>query len=520
LSADLYPATAIDTAMLGSMIALDYRNRSSTIFPLFTAPDVLCKLSFLAYWAIKHESHVQMLLTLRDRTGSKLAASLIPITAAAAVDLSLTHLFATYLANARGFSHSVEVEVFSPQPPRFTYPAVSLVYRSTDSVSAVHACSRAYNPGEVVQDYALSLPQAGFDVHFTEPNNNYLAFCGGHQESYDLDVVAIADGTHKAHARVSLPNRFRQLHVVSLNALLPDLWGKHNVAINVRHNLEDIYPRFYVGSYADGRPPSLTHTFFNTRQANLENPERMFVSNPSPQKFYDAALMVPLLFNADSETALISYGLNAALTTSVSVQLLDLHGKPLTSVKRLATDLFNENYQAIELSSATGRFPYNPPGIAFAKITFDSEQGGATPVRQKLGLNIAHTGHAARGTNICFAPNAISERIISKPFSRRWGPVGGPEGFLFLYSNTSLIKQANYHTRLKVDIYNINGEVLRREISVAANASLVFDASNDHELSAHLDGGPGQIMVDAENFSNDAFFLSMVGQSIGGDHAF
>jgi hypothetical protein len=426
--------------------SLNYQNRASTIFPLFVSPGVSAKLVFLAYWPLKHETSVHLVLTLRDAEGRTLATVTYFIDTILAVELSLTDIFASQLVVSNGFTHTVEVEVFSDAPPRFTYPAVTLVYAGPFSVSAVHSCSRAYNPGEQVADYALQLPQAGFDVYLTDNSSGYIAFCGGLQRRYNLTITAEVEREMQGSVCIELDNEFRKLHVIRLN---------------------DVFP-------------------------TLRHAERV----------------------------------NAPVDSIVSLQLFSITGFPLSEKRRIPASILNNGYQMIGFSEYLHEASVPSGQYAFAKITFDSATGGSTPVRQKFALNVSCPGHESQGTNICFAPNVISERIVTKPFTRRWGPIGGASEFVFVYSNTSLQKATGSKSATEVPsgvvikIFNSLGDVLEQTLSLPFDASIVLNPQKDASIAVHLRGGPGQVLIQADNFSSDAFFFSRAGRSVGGDHAF
>ena len=156
-------------------IAVDRQNRASTIFPIFVRRDTTCLLSFLSYWAWKHDTRVVIQLTLRRAEGGELGIRLLSIEDVRSHNLDLNALFGIGgLKLADGFSASLEVEVFSERAPLYSYPAVTLFYRSADGLSAVHSCARTYNDGETVKDYAIGTPQTGFDVVFGADIRNYV----------------------------------------------------------------------------------------------------------------------------------------------------------------------------------------------------------------------------------------------------------------------------------------------------------------------------------------------------------
>ena len=87
-----------------------------------------------------------------------------------------------FFPKATGFCGSVEVEVFSKDPPLYSFPALTVSYEGIDSCSVVHSCIRTYNSGEVVNDHAITFPQTGFDVVLCKNNKNFVCFFGGNSK--------------------------------------------------------------------------------------------------------------------------------------------------------------------------------------------------------------------------------------------------------------------------------------------------------------------------------------------------
>ena len=116
---------------------------------------------------------------------------------------------------------------------------------------------------------------------------------------------------------------------------------------------------------------------------------------------------------------------------------------------------------------------------------------------------------------------SIKENLINKPTSRRWFPLGGLQKFVGSIHNSSfLIKNRIEESLYSLEFINHEGETFIRNLNLLPNASIFINPSSDPELKLFLGNKGGWCMVTAQTYCVNAYYFSMSGRLIGGDHAF
>ena len=218
--------------------------------------------------------------------------------------------------------------------------------------------------------------------------------------------------------------------------------------VRVAHDIVDVFPRLYCGQISRNNVPTLTHSFFDTSDQILEAldvaEDAVTCTNTSDGALFDAAFAIPLLDPAEFRTELVSYGSNKSFRGEILVRLYAGDGTLLESRTILSvegTDAAPAPLQAHEVMNLDGLWD-DAEGSAHIEDVRSVFLGFRTPDssfprRFKLGLNIAQRG-VALGTNVCFAPLAVGPTTTTKPFNRRWMPVGGARNVIAWFSNTAL----------------------------------------------------------------------------------
>lgn len=497
---------------------LNDANRSSTIFPVLTPARGKSYLSFLNYWGLKHGNFVIMVITLRNEDGSVRAIEWEPIIDVRSYSFELGKYFACHEEVL--FCGSVEVEFFSKEEPRFTFPGVSIIYEGDEGSSVVHSCIRRYNPGEEVHDYALGLPQTGFDVVVNSETQNYICFAGGQAASYSFKLSL--QYQHRLHeVEFSLANRKNQLHVLNIE----DYFEKLNIngvcKLTIDHNL-DVYPRFYCGTYRQEDIPTITHSFFDTSlflDAKADDEKSKFACvREKDEGHYDSVIMFPML-GAGVETQIISYGQSMGFEGEVDLRFFDNQGCELyrlTEVPRMG-----ENWSDWQLFDPINEFlGKGLEGSPSAILVGFRASDGLFPARFKVGLNIFKKGRV--GTNICVGPTSQDGSLFQKPFSPRWFAIGGRSNFVATLHNPSFQTSCEVQApnNLEIRIFNNFGESYEKRFMVNKNGSIFLDVSKDQNLSRFLDGETGWCLAQSDGFLLDGYFFSTKGDILGGDHAF
>ena len=499
------------------------KNRSSTIFPVFKASESKVYLEFLTYWLKKHGNYVVIKFSLRCIRGHILNYDYMSVTNYKSVSYDVDRFFKN---EENGFCGSVEVEVFSKSIPVYTFPAISLHFDHPHSSSVIHSCVRTYNENERPNDYAICFPQTGFDISLSTIDKNYICFFGGYQKTYKINLI-LEESNLTKDVSIQLDNQISgKMHLLYIEDLFSEIDLKKftKPKVTIIHNLNDVFPRFYVGVISGGNIPTLTHTFFDTSEAILKannvNPLKSRVDNKTHEINYDSSFIIPIFPTDMFKTSLKSYSQNLTFFGRTDLIIYSEEGQMLSSrslkVKELEAlcqmsefDVSNEliSPKILGINNYSMFF-----GFVDKKIPF--------PKRFKLGLNIKKRD-SYLGTNICFTSFAFYENSMNKPMSQKWFPLGGRNNFIASVHNTDLlINKSSEAVEFSFEFVNSCGVTLERRTMLKSNASIYFDIELDSELHSFFDNKVGWCLVKAKTYLVDAYYFSSKGRQIGGDHAY
>ena len=496
-------------------------NRSSTYFPIYKKNSSV-SLKFLSYWLRKHNTQVVIKFTARDLVGRVVGKDWMTVWQYKSITYS-ADCFNYFKSSTDGFCGSIEVEVFSKSPPLYKFPAITLSYQDSNSCSVVHSCMRSYNESEVVNDYAINFPQTGFDVVFANDCSNYVCFFGGTKSEYNLTFL-LEDEHNQTKVSFKLDNlNVGQLHLIYVEDLFCEFSANKTMKLSIFHDL-DVFPRFYVGVNKDDFVPTLTHSFFDTSEKNYDSDNSLLhlrAENIAPKINYDSALMIPIYSVATFKTSIVTYGQNLSHASQICLTIFSDSGQ-LIKQKRLEQQE-GESWNLLSTFDVGAfiRANYLSAEKNYSlHIGFTHNSEKPFPTRFKLALNVKKV-EADLGSNICFAPLVISEFASAKPFTRRWFPLGGSEGFVASVHNTSFsIINDGQLTAITCEFINHLGEILTRTTTLADNASIYLDVIGDDELLSFFGGETGWCLINSQSYSCDSYYFSTSGSRIGGDHAY
>ena len=500
---------------------LHSENRSSTIFPIYLNQSK-ATLIFLSYWLKKHDSRVIIKFTARDVIGNIVGTDFMIVLQYCSIKYHADS-FDHFKSPCEGFCGSIEVEVFSEFAPKYTFPAISLVYQNPKGCAVVHSCVRTYNQSESVADYALNFPQTGFDVLLSDENRNYICFFGGRKSRYNLTLI-VEYVNKKIEVPVKLNNlNTGQLHTLYVEDLIDKIQHGQNLKISIVHEL-DVFPRFYVGVVKIGFVPTLTHTFFDTSEKNfvIDYPTlHLRASNEKPDNNYDCALMIPIYPNSEYKTRIVTYCQNLTHYSQLYLTAYSDLGQILFQ-KQIDPQEANRlnKLSSIDISEFLESNKLSNHKRYSLHFGFVHNREKPFPKRFKLALNVSRQGEEL-GSNICFAPLVLTDSALTKPFTRRWFPLGGEEKFVASIHNTSFLRSVSESsTKISCEFVNINGDVLIRETSLTSNSSLYLETESDEELRSFFRGKTGWCLVNSNSYHCDSYYFSTAGSLIGGDHAY
>jgi hypothetical protein len=504
---------------------INKKNRSSTIFPLYFDVDIVNKLIFLGYWCIKHNNSVAISLTLRDIEGLIISKKDIYIEMPKSYEIDIFNYFKIEKCPHKGFIFSLEVEVFSENSPMFTYPAITLLYENKCGISAVHSCTRNYNEDETIADYALGLPQTGFDIILGQRYRNYFNFIGGKSPQYSLKVTLVYQNNKKIYEEILINQTSYSMHTF----FIEDIFINYNIAdgyarIIIEHNFIDIYPRFYCGYISKTELPTLTHSFFDTNIKYLNNnisANQLRNENHINNLYYDSAFSIPILPINNFDTDLITYDSNLNFVGDIIFEIRQINGYLINrTIKKSVEGDYLQGFKRFSVSSLFTNIQVDLKCIYILFVKFKSYELGF-PARFKLGLNICKKTTDAIGSNICFASTNFNETLKNKPFTRRWLPIGGSNNFIVFIHNTTLeIEPKDMMNFCEIDFYNSDGEKYSINKKIRKHESMYIDITKDIQLESFFNGKIGWVFMKIDNYFFDSYYISTLGNQIGGDHAF
>ena len=363
--------------------------RASTLFPVFDAIGVINQINFLSYWKFKNKlENVSMSLSLFDSDGVLLNTKEIEILGnPRTYEINLNSLIKTgNKDNKPGFNNYVEVEVFFEKEPFIKYPALVLSIKDESHSSVVHSCLRNFNPNENINENVVKPDQTGFDIYLREDIENYLIFIGGEiQEEYKLGIeIFNSKNSSIGYKSFELQNNSnKKLFNINLSNIIQELPSNNSGSYKViiRHDIQDVFPRFYVGNYSNNSIPTLTHTFFD--ENNFD--EELKISNNIDINKLAASFMFPLFDTSKFITSISSYMANKAWSGKVHLKAFDKKGVLLKEV--VFDNKEFTKFQKINKTNINSFIDTNDLGIdeVFCKCELYSLQ---FPARFKLGLNI------------------------------------------------------------------------------------------------------------------------------------
>ena len=496
---------------------LDFR--ASALFPIYIQPGIKNRINFLSYWKFKNKlDNVHMLLSFRDKEGQLVCSDEISIAGGPkSYDIDLNYFIDLHVKSSTfGFAFSVEVEVFFEKEPLIKYPALVYCITNGNDSSTVHSCLRSYNPSEIMPREIYDSYQTGFDVFFEDSSVNYIVLIGGSiQTEYCLNIIIhSANGELELVKSITLFNDgCKKLFQISINDLFDA--GILNMIglckVSIKHDVKDIFPRFYVGNLSDHKLPSLTHTFFDENK--LSNKKAIKISD---SRNIFAAFSFPLLDSELFNTSISSYMSNKFWDGQVAIKLLDSKGT-VVAVKEFSSKAF-ELFQKISTLNIYDFFAHDEFYRDSSSCKFEL-YADIYPSRFKLGLNIARTGALSSGTNICFSPPIVNDTTSIKEFSSAWCPVGGPSEFAAFFQNTWVLETKKV-SKVEARIFSADGEELLLEFELLPDASLRLSPIDNPTICSFLNGDLGYCFFKSSNPYFSAWYLSIGVNGVGGDHAF
>ncbi len=499
-------------------------NRSSTIFPIYLSQQIQSKLSFLNYWEMKNSvNDTYCVMTLRDKQGQLIEKKPYSLEKGGAHEISVQDFFNIESPSAPGFYYTLEFEIFFKTPPLYNYPALSLIITNKTDSSIVHSCLRSYDEGESQGQHSLELEQGGFDILSSREVQTHLILSSSANDlELTLNFLSESGASFSKNLKVSTTSEFALVDI-NLSEEIENNYpeSSENYTCSIKHNCDTFFPRFYIARISKKEfPPCLTHTFFNQSSSAIDNPSD-YIKTEHTDLNCEATFSVPLLPNIKTEIS--SYKTNSPSRVKVCLDFYEENGGHVGQVidsKEL--HYFNESFQTLNLSALCKEsiLNFSKDSTYSAKFSF-SQSESLVPKRLKFGLNLYKTDKRSFASNVCFAAFSVTNEVVTKRLSRRWGAIGGKENLEFIINNTeSWFNDLEGLTEYTLSFFNSNSLLLDKTVNLEKNATLVVSKDFDQEVSNHLDGKLGQVFVSCKKPFFDAWCVSIGENLIGADHAF
>ena len=115
----------------------------------------------------------------------------------------------------------------------------------------------------------------------------------------------------------------------------------------------------------------------------------------------------------------------------------------------------------------------------------------------------------------------MNDNNISKPFVRRWFPLGGKKNIIATIHVTSFTKSKSITPKLLImEFVNYYGKKLIKKIEALDNSTVILNILKDDDLKKFFRDKIGWCFVTCNNFVLDGYFFSNKGDQLGGDHVF
>ena len=498
---------------------LDFR--SSGLFPLFIQSNISNKLVFLNYWKLRGPKVICFVLRLRNLQGVVIGARVYEPNWTGAVELEIESEFSREISVLpHGYSGSVEFEVFFMEKPRFTYPAVSLVYSSAKGSSVVHTSSRILNRNEEISDKFLGAPQTGVDIILAENFENYLAFFMGNEESYNIELT-LTDSNKTWVKEERVTGSLGGLAILSLDFLgeVPQKLISRKPKLTIQSRNSDVFPRYICMTKNTETPtPTLTHTFFDIRTEVENNPSLLndAITHHKFDGFHSSTFLIPFFDPSEFITSIETYDCIAPFTGSIVFRLRSLDGKIIDERKfDTYPGGFFQRRESIMIDKLF-KIESRSNDLQFEFVLLESNH---VPLRQKIGLNIRKKSTAV-GTNICFSPHVLVPTTNFDSLKHRWFPLGGADRFIGTIHNTNYFASESDSRLFSVTIYRNDGNEFQCAYQIKPGGWISLSAKTTPDIFEFLGNQLGYAYVSSQGLPFDSYFFTIKENHVGGDHAF
>ncbi len=444
-------------AMRGSYSDLSYRPvfRASAIFFVLVSKHIDTLISFMNYWKEKNDNdQVSAMVTLRDGNGQKIYREFFPIKSFV-YQFSVRELIQPLL----DLMGSIEIELFSSQDLKYSFPAIEAFYESPDGVSFVHSNQRVFGDIEDM-DRGIKLNdwQTGFDIYANNQQSGYITVINGQRAvpNAKIEFLVFNSAGEVLKDTISLGNLPAYASRMVLIKDIPDAedFLKDEVGFcKVKIDTFGIFMRIACGNiYTNHRRMTVTHSFYDCTNDN-EYYQESEISEEEITCFTPISLIDGL------ETELILY---PTYSRSTLIPSLDCFAKD-GSLRKKITDIgrhVSPDTKMLRINIRELLRKHQVPADLNSYCFVLKSVGNKIPTRLAHGLNYYKTGIGCNINDSIWLNQGYGKR--SRIFV--WGAGIYREGSKnwLLVSHFSKIRGIQEKANITIKIYAKTGVIIEK----------------------------------------------------------
>lgn len=259
-----------------------FTNRASAIWPIyFFSQENDLILSWLNYWTIKnsiYSENISINLRLYDASGGLLSRHEVPLHAANNT-VSVRQFVKDDI-----FHGMVEIEVISTSNLKFTFPAISGIFKSGSLYSSVHSAGRIKGSDENNSRYATE--ETNWSCKFGVGITPFFHYINGNRDEETCISVKLYNVDGKLVNIFEIKERFSAFasKIYLIDELFQGLNSQDGMFVGVVCNNDSVFRRMVVGNY---------HRNFNHLEVTHSFPRQEIIDYcPNNNDGYEAFLAI------------------------------------------------------------------------------------------------------------------------------------------------------------------------------------------------------------------------------------
>lgn len=489
--------------------------RASALFFVHSDEKMDTRIAFMNYWREKNGNEaVSAMLTLRDAEGQKVFRDYLQLN-------DYTYQFSVReLTDSVIFTGSLEVELFSFQDLKYSFPALEVFYVTPEGISCVHSNQRVFNSlEEINQCSTLNDCQTGFDILCDEYYSGYITIVNGPKDIANSTIRiqffnALGETIRRSVILGDLPAYGARLIVLNdIPGVLNFMNGRPGFC-KFDVDIYGVFARLACGSFAlNGSRFAVTHSYYD-----CTTHYDYFDHKTIPDTEYHCFLPINLVPGLQTEA--VFYPIYSPASLQFSIEIFSSQGELSQRIENIATlDTMGGTMARLNIRSILSSYCIEmSDGLVCLDIRSDT---GKIPARLTFGLNYFHD---VLGTNInasVFMNESYGIRKRLYLWGSAYSSLSGKN--YILISHFSKVKGIFETASLKVTLFNRQGSIITKTMDTR-NATAINICVEDWLFEAGYTLLSGEILwytleSDCPNFTAVQLHEDASG-FIGGDHSF